>query len=98
MRIAFLQMATACALAACAGGRPAVPPHSDFSPGRDAPSGPPPAFSQLDDNDDGRISRFEAMELPALLASFDSADQDGDGRLDPVELERAAARSDLGDL
>jgi hypothetical protein len=53
-------------------------------------------FDQIDRNHDGRISRSEAAEDPALSRRFAKLDADGDGELTPYEyLQSLAAANRL---
>jgi Ca2+-binding EF-hand superfamily protein len=57
----------------------------------------PIAFSTLDTNKDGKISRSEARADPGLEASFDMLDLNHDGFLSPQEFKawpRAAKTQD----
>ena len=56
------------------------------------------AFSTLDDDDDGLITRFEAIEWPALTAQFHRGDEDGSASIDRPEFERLLKLSDFGRL
>jgi Ca2+-binding EF-hand superfamily protein len=47
----------------------------------------PMAFSTLDANKDGKISRSEARADPDLEASFDMLDVNHDGFLSPLEFQ-----------
>jgi hypothetical protein len=47
---------------------------------------PSAAFSKLDTNKDGYISKAEAKKDKELSKSFDSLDANHDGKLDPAEF------------
>jgi Ca2+-binding EF-hand superfamily protein len=50
----------------------------------------------IDANRDGFVTRDEAKDYPRLVAQFDAADADKDGRLDAAEMQahREAMRAD----
>jgi len=56
------------------------------------PSGPAPAFSQLDSNGDRAISADEAVGYALLANDFLMADANRDGRISQREYDRWAAR------
>jgi Ca2+-binding EF-hand superfamily protein len=47
-------------------------------------------FAALDANRDGYVSRREAARHAGVARAFDTADQDRDGRLSPLEFSRIA--------
>lgn len=47
------------------------------------------AFARADTNKDGRLSREEAVRLPAISERFDQIDTDHDGFISPMEFEEA---------
>lgn len=102
MRCLMLGLCAALALHGCASRT--LPPVSDYSPGYDSSSMPRSpaevsrAFSTLDDDDDGLITRFEAIEWPALTAQFHRGDEDGSASIDRPEFERLLKLSDFGRL
>lgn len=49
-------------------------------------------FGSIDANKDGGIDRKEASSAPGLLAVFDKADADGDGKLNRAEFRMAEAQ------
>jgi hypothetical protein len=51
------------------------------------------AFSFMDANKDGKISRDEAASFPNVAKYFDAADTDKDQMLSPEEFENAMNRS-----
>jgi hypothetical protein len=55
------------------------------------PSGPAPAFSQLDTNADGRIDANEAPGYALLANDFRMADSNHDGQVSQRENERWTA-------
>jgi hypothetical protein len=52
------------------------------------PSGPPPAFDQLDSNHDNRIDANEALGYKLLANDFRMADSNHDGNVSKREYER----------
>jgi hypothetical protein len=52
------------------------------------PQDRPAAFSRLDTDHDGAISREEASVQPELAANFEKADRDRDGSISFEEFER----------
>ena len=55
------------------------------------PSGPAPAFSQLDTNGNGSIDATEAVGYKLLANDFRMADSNQDGRVSKREYERWAS-------
>lgn len=55
---------------------------------------PPPAFADIDTDDDQRISlpEFREAQQHAMRQRFRSLDKDGDGALSPAEFEAARQR------
>jgi EF hand len=49
-------------------------------------------FDQVDANKDGNIDKKEAISVPGLLAVFEKADADRDGRLNRAEFRMAEAQ------
>ncbi len=76
----------ASALALAAG--PAFAAKSDDDPG----------FNKLDKNNDGWLSRSEAMKNSYLRKNFKAADKDGDGKLSRTEYLEAMTKKDLSSL
>ena len=50
-----------------------------------------PSFSRLDTDHDGAISAREAAQDPRIGGNFETADVNGDGRLDRAEFFREIA-------
>ena len=97
-----LALLAATLLTGCA--TPPLPEVSGWSPGYDEGSSLSTAaevrqaFSALDDDDDGAITRFEAVEWPELTAQFHRGDADGSESIDRAEFERLLDISDFGRL
>jgi Ca2+-binding EF-hand superfamily protein len=53
-----------------------------------------PGFNALDKNNDGSISRAEAMGNPSLAKNFKQADKNGDGKLSRMEYLSAMTKQD----
>jgi Ca2+-binding EF-hand superfamily protein len=49
------------------------------------------AFKQLDADKDGFVSKPEAERMKGLVAVFDTADENKDGKLDVAEFSKATA-------
>ena len=49
------------------------------------------AFKQLDSDKDGFVNKAEAERMKGLVAVFDSADENKDGKLDVAEFSKATA-------
>lgn len=49
------------------------------------------AFKQLDADKDGFVSKAEAERMKGLVAVFDTADDNKDGKLDVAEFSKATA-------
>lgn len=58
----------------------------------------PPSFDELDKDNDGVLSRSEALGLPGLAAEFDKVDVDQDGKLSRFEYLKHAGRQDVRTL
>ncbi|MGB0135000.1 hypothetical protein [Dokdonella sp.] len=56
------------------------------------PSGPAPAFADLDRNGDASLSKDEASSYKLLANDFLKADSDEDGEISKSEYERWAAQ------
>lgn len=56
----------------------------------------PMVFKNLDSNQDGLVSRAEAKSVIGLEQSFDTADANQDGQLDPNELANALPKPAAG--
>lgn len=54
-----------------------------------------PGFNALDKNNDGYISRAEALANPNLSKNFKQADKNGDGKLSRAEYLEAMTAQDL---
>ena len=54
-----------------------------------------PGFNALDKNNDGYLSRAEALGNPELAKKFKQADKNGDGKLSRAEYLRAMTAQDL---
>jgi hypothetical protein len=52
-------------------------------------SSAPVTFDQADSNQNGILSREEAVNVTSLSVSFDTADKNGDGSLEPHEFLQA---------
>ena len=55
-----------------------------------------PGFNTLDKNNDGYVSRAEALGNPNLSKNFKQADKNNDGKLSRAEYLRAMTAQDLG--
>ena len=55
-----------------------------------------PGFNALDKNNDGYISRAEALGNPNLSKNFKQADKNNDGKLSRTEYLRAMTAQDVG--
>ncbi len=49
------------------------------------------AFKQLDADKDGFVNKAEAERMKGLVAVFDTADENKDGKLDVAEFSKATA-------
>ncbi len=56
----------------------------------------PMVFKKLDVDQDGLVSRDEAQSIIGLVQSFDSADANQDGQLNPAELADALPKPAAG--
>ena len=54
-----------------------------------------PGFNKLDRNNDGYLSRTEAMKNPYLRKNFKAADKDHDGKLSRAEYLTIMTKKDL---
>lgn len=57
-----------------------------------------PGFNKLDKNNDGWLSRSEAMKNSYLRNNFKAADKDGDGKLSRTEYLEVMTKKDLSSL
>jgi hypothetical protein len=60
----------------------------------EAATSQPLTWADVDDDGDGRLSREEAANVPALAQAFDEADADGDGFLTQEEYRAYASQAD----
>lgn len=44
------------------------------------------SFQRVDTNRDGKLTKKEAQELPAVISNFDAMDKDGDGQVSEEEF------------
>ena len=58
----------------------------------------PPGFNELDKNDDGKLSRTEALGNRTLAGRFAEADGDGDGHVTRAEYLKTMAAKDFRTL
>ena len=56
----------------------------------------PMVFKKLDIDQDGLVSREEAQSIIGLVQSFETADANQDGQLDPAELANALPKPAAG--
>jgi len=57
-----------------------------------------PGFNKLDRNNDGWLSRSEAMKNSYLRKNFKAADKDHDGKLSRTEYLEAMTKKDMASL
>ena len=57
-----------------------------------------PGFNRLDRNNDGYLSRTEAMKNSYLRKNFKAADKDRDGKLSRTEYLEAMTKKDVASL
>ena len=57
-----------------------------------------PGFNKLDRNNDGYLSRTEAMKNSYLRKNFKAADKDHDGKLSRTEYLEAMTKKDMSAL
>ena len=57
-----------------------------------------PGFNKLDKNNDGWLSRSEAMKNSYLRKNFKAADKDSDGKLSRTEYLEVMTKKDLSSL
>jgi Ca2+-binding EF-hand superfamily protein len=57
-----------------------------------------PGFNKLDRNNDGWLSRTEAMKNSYLRKNFKAADKDHDGKLSRTEYLEAMTKKDMASL
>ena len=57
-----------------------------------------PGFNKLDRNNDGWLSRSEAMKNSYLRKNFKAADKDHDGKLSGTEYLEAMTKKDMASL
>ena len=57
-----------------------------------------PGFNKLDRNNDGWLSRSEAIKNSYLRKNFKAADKDADGKLSRTEYLEAMTKKDLSSL
>jgi Ca2+-binding EF-hand superfamily protein len=57
-----------------------------------------PGFNKLDRNNDGYLSRTEAMKNSYLRKNFKAADKDRDGKLSRTEYLEAMTKKDVASL
>ena len=63
-----------------------------------AKSNDDPGFNKLDRNNDGYLSRTEAMKNSYLRKNFKAADTDGDGKLSRTEYLKVMTKKDVSSL
>jgi hypothetical protein len=63
-----------------------------------AKSSDDPGFNKLDRNNDGYLSRSEAIKNPYLRKNFKAADKDSDGKLSRTEYLEVMTRKDVSSL
>ena len=77
-----------------AGSAAALALGSAFAADKQAKTDNDPGFNKLDRDNDGRLSRSEAVRNPYLAKHFKEADRNGDGKLSRTEYLTVMTKKD----